>query len=177
MSGDEKKDIERRGTLLRILNRNYKQAQAVGTSYLDFVVSIQSHLYDRHKKGEDVFAAINNTISSGIKTILAPKEPYVQLTPEERKKQKEEQLKKEERNNILSNYCRGVTYDEAMTQLNKDKKDRMRHFPFKPQEVITKLECDKYGIVYPTKRQWDIFNTAKERFLLKAGGFTEGDCK
>jgi hypothetical protein len=177
MSGDEKKDIERRSTLLRILKRNYKQAQAVGTSYLDFMVSIQSHLYDRYKKGEDIFAAINNTISSGIKTIIAPKEHYVQLTPEERKKQKEEQLKKEERHNILSNYCIGVTYDEAMAQLNKNKRDRMRHFPFRPQEVITKVECDRYKIKYPTKRQWEIFNTEKEKYLLKAGGFTEGDCK
>jgi len=99
------------------------------------------------------------------------------LSPEERKKQKDAQLKKEDRHNILSNYCKGVTYEEAYLTLNKKRKGEIEHYPLRPAEVITKSECDKYMIKYPTRGDWEMLNTEREGFLLTNGNFLEGDCK
>lgn len=93
------------------------------------------------------------------------------LSPEDRKKLKEAQLKKEDRHNILSNYCKGVTYEEAYLKLNKKRKGEIEHYPLRPAEVITKSECDKYMIKYPTRGDWEMLNTEKEGFLLTSGGF------
>jgi predicted phage replisome organizer len=177
MSGTQEVDDKRKAQLIRILTRNLKFAREAKTPYLDFIVSIQEHLHEQFKKGIDIFGAINNSISGGIKTIVAPKNPYTPISIEERKKQQELNQKKEERKNILANYCCNTSYKDAMNELNRDKRDRLRHFPYKPSEVITKAECDQYKINYPTKQQWDIFNNEKEKFLLKVGGFTEVDCK
>ena len=138
--------------------------------------------------GMDIVYSINfimgsrNADGSRTKTLRYLVNPAIEaknknMSVEDRKKQKEDQLKKEERKNILANYCCNASYKDAMNELNRDKRDRLRHFPYKPSEVITKAECDQYKINYPTKQQWDIFNNEKEKFLLKVGGFTEVDCK
>lgn len=99
------------------------------------------------------------------------------LSPEERKKQKDAQLKKEDRDRILSNYCKGVTYEEAYLTLNKKRKGEIEHYPLRVAEVITKSECDKYMIKYPTRGDWELLNTEREEFLLTIGNFLEEDCK
>jgi hypothetical protein len=98
------------------------------------------------------------------------------LSPEERKKQKEVQLKKTDRHNILSNYCNGLTYREAYTLLYRSK-ETFEHYPLRVTEVITKSECDRYKIKYPTRGEWLELNCEKEKFLLTNGNFLESDCK
>ena len=134
--------------------------------------------------GNDIAFSINYTMSIDAKNLIYKPDPVAEaknknLSPEERKKQKEVQLKKEDRHNILSNYCKGVTYEVAymkFVELNR-RKDAIQHRVLTPQEVITKSECDKYMIKYPTRGDWEMLNTEREGFLLTSGNFLDGDCK
>jgi predicted phage replisome organizer len=126
--------------------------------------------------GNDIAFSINYTMSVDAKNLIYKPDPVVEaknknLSPEERKKLKEVQLKKEDRHNILSNYCKGVTYEEAYLTLNKKRKGEIEHYPLRVAEVITKSECDKYMIKYPTRGEWELLNTEREGFLLTNGGF------